>query len=461
MDQHSTRSLTHVLPDFRNQNGYLEFCLDHAAENLGKYKSISDIQNDLAKINVYPHMNMLEPVRNLSFLEEKNISRQDYIKAWRNIVEGRVFTEHAAAGEATRLKLSTKYLINIPKNQSVKKIADMLSQEKGHHITEEMVRKELFCDPADLLPICLGVRHMLQLSYDIIKLATLMGYSPKAVLSKQKMLVILNEATADIIMDKFIRHQFYGFSYRNVMFMIQKSFHGINMNEKEVFYDKTSPLRLHNHGHIAISQTLPCQIFYMEPHGGRRFLSDDEFAAILKTTQIKISYNIEDLDYLTGAIDDNTLAFAIQKGEQGYDMVMEVLPNNPMAPQKGGMAAFDPILGKDVMIESFQLDGIKNHQIKFLNKNVNYFPNPYTAWSAVKKHGLKLHPVVKDGYLYYQPVIGDINFLVKTAIFIRKNASPIKAWKSPATTPAAINCMRRQDLQKGFKELAGQFIHFQ
>jgi hypothetical protein len=174
--------------------------------------------------------------------------------------------------------------------------------------------------------------------------------------------------------------------------------------------------------------------------------------------EIKISYNIEDLDYLTGSIDHEALALALKKNNEHYNMLMEVVPNNPDSPQKGGMAAFDPILGQDVMIESFQLNGIENHQIQFLNKNINYYLTPYIAWEMVKTQGLKMHVAVKDGFIYFQPVIGDINFLVKTAIFTRKNARPIKAWKSASTTPLAINCMHMQDKQKGFKEYARLFL---
>jgi hypothetical protein len=43
----------------------------------------------------------------------------------------------------------------------------------------------------------------------------------------------------------------------------------------------------------------------------------------------KISYNIEDLDYLTYAIDFAGLGLALELGRQGYNMIMEVVANNP------------------------------------------------------------------------------------------------------------------------------------
>ncbi len=106
---------------------------------------------------------------------------------------------------------------------------------------------------------------------------------------------------------------------------------------------------------------------------------------------------------------------------------MEVVGNDPENPQKGGMAAFDSLSGKDVMIEAFQLKGIENHEIKYLNKNFNHFPKPYESWSILKEHGLNMHVSVKNDYIYFQPVQGDINFLVSAEFFKRKVLKPIKA----------------------------------
>jgi hypothetical protein len=170
----------------------------------------------------------------------------------------------------------------------------------------------------------------------------------------------------------------------------------------------------------------------------------------------KISYNIEDLDYLTESLDYHGLGLALELGDQGYNMVMEVSANNPAKPQKGGMLAWDPELGQDVMIESFQLGDIENRDIKFLNRNFNHYPSPSVCWGRIKEQGLPMPIVVKEGFLYFQPVQGDINFLVKTAFFRRQEMRPIRNLKSPAALPLAINRMYAQDCQPGFKEFAQQ-----
>jgi hypothetical protein len=295
---------------------------------------------------------------------------------------------------------------------------------------------------------------MLQFSFDIYKLAKTYGYDPKEVLSRQKMFVVLNEATIDKIIREFMNNSFFGFKRENVLFMSQKKYHGINPVNGEFVYDKNAPERLHNHGQMVMQQTMDDQIFRVDMKGRRTYLASWEFGEILKEMDDKISYNIEDLGYLTGSIDYESLAFALKRGEDGCRMIMEVVNNDPENPQKGGMAAFDSLLGRDVMIEAFQLKGIKNHEIKYLNKNFNHYPEPYESWSILKEHGLNMHVSVKNGYIYPQPVQGDINFLVPTEFFRKKVSKPIKSWKSPATTPLAIKNMHMQDKQKGFKEYA-------
>lgn len=453
----------HTKPDlflFRDHAAYIDYCLELTASKFASYESVSDLENNIAGLNCYDHIHSLKDPEKIIVLEKKTLHRSDYIKAWKCIMDGRVFSEHFAAGEATRLNLGTKYLINIPKDLTLNRIAELISMETKTLIPGTGIREQAGCDPADLLSLSLGIRHMLQYSHDIFNMSKALGYNPEQVLSKQKMLIIINETSADTIINDFIRHRFYGFSQQNIFFMIQESYHGISLENHEVVYNLGSPRRLHNHGHIAIQQTMDNQIFHLSENGRLSYLSSDQFGEILTGMAIKVSYNIEDLDYLTRSIDTEGMALALKQNQQGVNMVMEVVPNNPDAPQKGGMAAYDPIVGQDVIIESFQLNGIDNHRIKFLNKNINFYPEPFVAWEKVGTKGLNMHVAVKEGFVYYQPVIGDINFLLKTAFFTRENATSIKAWKSAITTPLAITCMRRQDQQKQFNAYARSFVDF-
>ena len=460
MLQAALREKEYVVPPlFFNHEDYTGYCLEAAAEYLSCYGPISRIKENEANINTYENMDSLEEPKNICILDENCLIDSDRTRACRCILEGKLFSQHAFAGEATRLGLGTKCLINISKDLPVESIIEIMAREKGVSVNPEEIYKKAGCSPEELLPISLGTRHMLQYSFDIYNLAKKYNYDPKEVLLKQKMLLVLNEATCDKIIREFTGNRFFGFKRENVLFMVQKAFHGIHRVEGTFVYDKNSPKRLHNHGHMTMQQTMDNQIFRVDKRCRRIYLESDEFGELLKDMDNKISYNIEDLEYLVGSIDYEGLALALKKAESGYMMLMEIVKNNPENPQKGGMAAFDRSLEKNVMIEGFQLNGIKNHQITYLNKNSNHYPRPYESWSRLKEEGLNMPIVVKDGYIYFQPVEGDINFLVKTEFFRRKMVTPIKAWKSPATTPLAMRYMRMQDKQEGFKNYSESLLN--
>jgi len=438
----------HIVDD---HDSYERYCLQLIKEKTSGLGSIRDIEANEADINIYPNIKHLEEPRNIHLLDDEGITPSDRKMAEDCILEGSLFSEHAAAGEATRLGLGTKYLLNIASDLTISKIADLISKEKDIHITEKNVLDASIHPPEKILPISLGARHFLQFSYDIYQLALSRDKDPLEVISKQKMLTILNEISAQDIIDEIQAFNFFGFARDHVLFMIQKSYHGIDFKNDVFFFDPESPKRLHNHGQIVIQQTMKDQIFKIGKNGQKQFIERDDFFHILQGMKNKIAFNIEDLDFLTGSIDYAALAFALKQGKKNIRMIMEIVGNDPENPQKGGMAAYDSKLKRNVMIEGFQLKGIQDKDISYLNKNFNHYPKPAESWSTVRQTGLTMPISVKDGYIYFQPVQGDINFLVKTEFFSRKNKKPIKALKSPCNIPLAIQQMHKQDHQKNFK----------
>jgi hypothetical protein len=179
-----------------------------------------------------------------------------------------------------------------------------------------------------------------------------------------------------------------------------------------------------------------------------------EYRQILGEFEDKVSFNIEDLDYLDQSLDVEGLAAALKLSDNGARMVMEVVANNPDNPQKGGLCAWDSELERDIMIESFQLAGVDNSQITYLNKNVNHYPFPSIALTRVREYGISMPVAVKKGFLYFQPIQGDVNFLVDTAFIQRKEVKPINSWKSGANTIQALEAMAAQEKRKGFMSWA-------
>lgn len=438
----------------KNFETYARSLIDLAEENLSAYGSMEEIQKDEDRINAYPRLDILTEPEGIVILDEDNLSESRIKAAKDTVLEGRFFAEHAAAGEATRLKLGTKFLVNPGVSLGPEKITKMLADELSRDVDIKEVRDRLFKDPSELLSLSLGERHMLQMSYEVFKLAENNGFNPEKILARQKMLVIINEKTCGKILDVFLGSGFFGFSRKNVFFMVQPAFFGLAKKDNEFFFDEESPKRLHNHGQMVMQETMDGQIFRMGKDDKRFYLLADEFKDVLSESLDKHSYNIEDLGYLTSAIDWAGLANALYLGEAGYKMVMEIVANNPARPQKGALCAFDPSLERNVMVESLQLNGMPDEKLKLLNKNFNHFPDPAVYWEALRTENLPMHITMKKGFLYFQPVQGDINFLVRTAFVKRKNLGPIEAWKSASTTIDAINAMFKQDQQPGFREYA-------
>jgi len=67
---------------------------------------------------------------------------------------------------------------------------------------------------------------------------------------------------------------FFGFNPTQVYFMVQESFHGLNLKGGDFFYDVNSPRRLHNHGQMVMQQTASRQLFTLVgPIPGKRGLT--------------------------------------------------------------------------------------------------------------------------------------------------------------------------------------------
>lgn len=462
---------------------YIEWMLRGYYKNL-KEVTLGDIKKDEKEINCYENFAHLEPIKEdkIIVLDDDKISTGPAEKA---ILAGKFLWEHTAAGEATRLGLGTKYLLNLSQFsleevvfhmrqeaiQEIKKkgiVGKELSRETkriNREITKESVLEVTEKDPKGLMNISLGNRHMLQMAYDVVQIAKRYKKDPKKILARQTTLVILNEQTAEEILEEFKRYNFFGLDPKKIYFMIQRSFHGIYIKEGCLFYDRTTEKnkRLHNHGQMIMQKIHDNVIFRVDSKntGKREFISNRDFEKILAQHDDLLSYNVEDLGYLTCSIDLPSLTLALDLGKKGHNMMMEIVAQNPIKPQKGGACFYDKKLGRVVMIESNQLKNIKNEEIKHLNKNFNHYPNPVESYRVMKEIGLPISFEIKSTfnqsgepceYIYACPVQGDTNFLVKTAYVMRKNLKPIYNWKSPATTPIAIKAMFEQDRQEGFRE---------
>ena len=126
--------------------------------------------------------------------------------AKRAILNGAILMEHTAAGEATRLAMGTKYVITPQEvieaidSDRLKHAADDAEAKKNKTLTAAQ-RAETHSVASGLLPISLGVRHLMQTVLDIRKLAVEHGENPDEVVARQIQLI---EGLPDIIPDPLI-----------------------------------------------------------------------------------------------------------------------------------------------------------------------------------------------------------------------------------------------------------------
>ena len=367
-------------------DSYRQSCLELCRERLQGYRDLKAVEADQDRLNAYPRLDRLEEPKEVVTLDPQALSPEQLQRAVECVLDGRFLAEHAAAGEATRLKMGTKYLINPGERLDLESMARAWSEASGEEMTARgILERTKGVRPQDLLDLSLGSRHMFQMAFDLAGLARDQGRNPGSVLEAQRMLVILNQASAPEVIRSMAQCNFFGFNPAQVMFMVQESFEGISLKGGRFFFDPDSPRRLHNHGQMAMQQTARDQVFILE--GGdpkaRRCLAPEQILEILEGMDDKLSYNIEDLDYLGGALDLPALALALDQSNQGARMVMEIVANNPDHPIKGGLAAWDGELRRNVMIESFQLLDMPNSELKFLNRNFNHYPRPAAAFRAL------------------------------------------------------------------------------
>ena len=152
--------------------------------------------------------------------------------------------------------LGSKYFLDISKEITVERTAHLMSQEAGQVIAPQEMAAQLDCLPQELLPLSLGARHMLQLAFDVQNLAREdLGESPREVLGRQHLLVVVGREMLAHVEKDFYQWHFFGFNPAQVYFMVQESFHGLNLKGGKFFYDVNSPRRLHNHGQMVMQQT--------------------------------------------------------------------------------------------------------------------------------------------------------------------------------------------------------------
>jgi hypothetical protein len=435
----------------------------HFGKKAMRALAMDKVRQDQTALRAYPGLEQCDPKAVGGYVHkitEGSVTERELREAESVKLAGEEIVEDAAAGEATRLGLGTKYLL------TPQRITEALTL---HNLRNPKQTIPIPVSPQALAPISIGVRHKLQSIYDLTQLASSPQFSPalnpKEVLKSQFSLTVLNEDTELAILRETARLNHFGLIPEQTLFAVQEKGLGMNINEGNVLFDPQSEWRLWNHGDMKIQQILEGKIFWVRTNSAtgeleRIFIKPEDYEDILSSKRNLISYPIEDIDYLTRSIDLHSLAVTLRLGEQGARMTMEAVAQQ-VPPQKGGFFTFDPQKGKVVCIESdsggdvvVESDPKTLARIEYLNKNFNSFPNPVEAFRALASLTSFLHLTVKGEWIYPQIPQGDQNFNLDTSVLMWDPVKPIRNFKTLSHGAPTLLAMEAQDKQPGFMDLA-------
>lgn len=421
------------------------------------------------------------------------------VEAQQLLLAGRVWSEEAFAGDATRIKKApetpgsnpkARYLMHESKFFYTPHQLIVQTDEAGliHNITNpQMLNADKY------MPYCLGSMHLFKAAYEVFSLALKLGHTKagaKDLLKQQVRLVVLPEQYWEDIVHEIAQNKYYGFNPENIFFMVQAKLPGYVIDEKtgEVRIDKNSKKLNWNHGAMKLQQAIPGEIFraQVESNGliSIEIVSEREIKEIIARMEDSVSYSIEDMDLIkTGVVADlPMIAFAIAQKKKGdTQFLMEVVKQNMDKPQKGGFLAFNTTIAK--MLETNGSGSLINlslpegapldnelKKIKFLNRNFNHTMDltgqiamMRTALRAIEETPLAnveemilgfAHPEVKSGtsQIYPQPPQGDMNFNLRTVYAAKDPLPQISGLKVQDNLPAALPALYNGAKQSGFKD---------
>ena len=322
----------------------------------------------------------------------------------------------------------------------------------------------------------LGVRHMLAYSFAIAQLAG--PYDWHNALQNQTLFVITNPAIDSAIRGIFQDWSFFGLNPSKVFFLASSAYPALVVSENELAEGRGEIT--HNHG-IARLQTTMGDVWTNVDHPGKSIYSYKIMDIYRKAANLQ-SLNIEDVSYLTHAIDLYAMMIAtgmVAEEYADFGMNMDVVGQKPDNPQKGGVLALDPDFDENgqrmTMVESFtampRFDHWDSKQAKtrwkefeWLNLNNNNYPNPAQMMRHLQEVGLPVYLSGKVTGIRNECPQGELAHFLPTlfvARMVRENGvdNPviIRSVKNLADIPDGLKAMREQDNMPGFLEFAREF----
>ncbi|MDE2008984.1 MAG: hypothetical protein KGJ09_02775 [Candidatus Omnitrophica bacterium] len=412
-----------------------------AAKAQGQADKVKGIEGEINqivdKVNVYDQSNpedlvLSDDVQSLAgFLSSPDV-RVYQNEARQDLLTGDYVPQFIFAGAATRLNRGPMY------NLDIWDIAVEMGKAKPGDAKSHMG---------------MGPRQIMAYRLALESLAQKNGLPVQEVLARQKMIVNVNADVEQIVLDDFLKNDFYGFDPDNVYFITQPTFHGYKFENGRLVFDPKSPTVPYGHGYNFMQLGQPGQAYTLGLDGSRRYLKGSVLSQFPDDALIG-SHRINDLTKLSedSVVSVDKLAFAIAKFEQGFDVVGELV-DNPNK-QKGGNVLKNRKTGKSFLIETSNVKG--NPALIKLLDEAGKVGAPYNAFRLVYKVGglkkilqenLPFNLRFKDGEFYLEAVTGDVTQMPDTNAVFMNSGEQIHDFKEPKNMDDALYYLRKSDDQ--------------
>ncbi len=295
------------------------------------------------------------------------------------------------------------------------------------------------------------------------------------IIQKTPRIVIVNDESGPSIIKEFADNNFYGYSPELVIFVVQKTCKGFDLQNGEPKTIETSNPYPAGHGSATMQAVQDGGAFWVGSDGRVHVVDRNAVEYIAKQTNnrvgvfvqsrvndmLKMGYSKSQHPELSiSEIDLGIFALALkQMGDlkdvkNGKNAVLEQVGQDMKNPVKGGSPLRSN--GKEFLVEglaqSSRVTGLVAKDGVPFNRFFIFYKAP-ALLDIIKRNGLPVYLRFRDGYLYPETVTGDISMLDGiNAGWALEETRQICDYKDTKTAANGINAAHKQDTNPLFKQ---------
>ncbi|MCR4337683.1 MAG: hypothetical protein NUV91_07765 [Candidatus Omnitrophica bacterium] len=311
------------------------------AEVLGQ--EIDGHVNELNRYRPHGEVEMVEP----PLLDEQGFTDADIALAESVQLQGQYVPLFFFAGSMTRMRRSLRGLgTSVAESMSlymldpVMAMQEFLYRHPDHSLAPAI---SAYVASSGRFTYTMGQRQLVMYRGYLESLARARGQKPEAVISRQKLIIAVNDNNADEILGDIYSHNFFGFNPKNVWFVSQWVFGGYRLLGNGNFsLDTNSPRHPIGNTDPLYLLTRPHMAFRLQSSGRRQYertYFEGSLQQYLMSQGVDMvgTHRVNDLTrFLIDEIAPaRKLAYAMKMMRSGYNTIVEMVANYSGQPQKG------------------------------------------------------------------------------------------------------------------------------